>query len=155
MLGTIIILFFLGLSLLVAEAFLPGGIVGLFGAVAIVISSVICYREYGPGVGTIYMVGSLTTAIVVGLTSFLFVARKLALTPPVPVESENSPSGRIGKIATVITALNPTGFVRLDGKRLQARSESSDQLITEGNEVEIAAIDGSFLVARPTVKETV
>lgn len=148
MLVPIISLLLLGLLLLFAEAILPGGIVGFFGTIAIIASAVVCFNEYGPVTGTIYLISSMVIAAVVGFGAFFYFSKRMALEPPESNAANATPDSRLGKIARTVKPLSPTGVVELEGKRFQAHSESSEIAIPAGADVTIIGIDSTFLVVR-------
>ena len=151
---SIVLLLLMGLLLLLVEAFVPGGILGAIGAILIVASAVICYMHYGAAAGTIYLACSLTLALTVGLWAFFTISRRLAISPPEPT----GPAGPdleawVGTAGRVVKALDPTGFVEIEGKRLQARTQSSEQSIPEGQLVVVTGVDSTFLVVGPWTTE--
>ena len=150
MLLIIIVLLIVGLLLFVLEAFLPGGIVGVIGAIAIVASAVLCFTHFGPVTGTLYLAVSLALSVTVGLCSFLFIAKRLALTPPEPAQpSGEGEKSLVGATGRVTKTLNPTGNVEINGRRHMARAESSLEAISKGEAVAVIGIDSTYLVVVP------
>jgi membrane-bound serine protease (ClpP class) len=154
MLVTIITLFAAGLLLIVAEAILPGGVAGVLGSVLIVIGAILCFREYGTAMGLLYLGVGVPTALVVGFGAFHLLMKKMALTPPEATASSRATAALVGSRGVVIVDLDPTGVVRIDGKRRQARSESSVESVPMGTEVEVVRADGGCLIVRPVVPDS-
>lgn len=147
----IAILCLLGVFLVGLEAIVPGGILGIAGWLAIGVSAWFCFSQYGTIVGTVYLVATTLGAALVWYLAFRFLLPKMALTPFEPQEGgreEAQRDARIGREAEVLEDLDPTGFVRLDGRRAAARAESSHEEIGPGQTVRIVDIDSTYLVCR-------
>ncbi len=86
----------------------------------------------------------------VGIGSLGYAMRRLAVQPMPPIQpTATSLAACVGRTGLVLTDLDPTGFVDLEGKRLQARSESSEIHIPVGARIEVIGLDSAFLVVRP------
>ena len=150
----IILLLLLGLLLIVIEAFLPGGIVGFFGVSTIVGSAILCYSKFGTLWGSVYLVLCMFLGVAVGISAFLLVARRLSLAPPEATRDESEPDERIGATGRVIKTLNPTGYVEIDGRRLLARTRSSEISVAEGVEVVVKSMDSSYMVVEANAEQS-
>ncbi|MCG3089110.1 NfeD family protein [Sporosarcina cyprini] len=154
-----LILFIIGVGLIIAEFFLAGGIAGVLGAVAVVVSIILA------GGNPMYMAISLLIAIaiaVIGMVIIMkFFGRKLhLLNKMVLMDATDTESGYvsnvnrtelIGKIALAITPLRPSGTVNLDGERIDVVSEGS--YIEKGKDVMIVKVEGSRIVVREYQKK--
>ncbi len=150
MLGTIFLLLLAGILLVAAEAFVAGGFLAVLGTLCLLGGSALCYSQYGALAGTICLVVSGGAALGIGIGCFVYALRRLAVQPMPPVQpTAHSLAPCVGQAGRVLTDLDPTGFVELDGKRLQARSESSEIHIPVGAQVEVIGLDSAFLVVRP------
>ncbi|MCJ7841838.1 nodulation protein NfeD [Lederbergia sp. NSJ-179] len=148
------ILFVLGLILIVAEFFLPGGIAGLLGAVAIIGSIIMA------GQNTAYMAISVIIALFLAVVAIIIMIKvfgkrmkffkKLILT-----DSTNTESGYvsnvnrldlIGREGIALTDLRPSGTVVVDDERLDVVAESS--YIEAKTKVKIIKAEGSRIVVR-------
>jgi len=152
MLGIIIALLIGGLLLLLLEAILPGGIVGLIGCALIGLSVFLCFSEYGWIMGSVYLVLSIVIAATVGLGSFVYAMNRFALTPPEP-EDKDAQDPYVGHIGEVETSLDPTGYVLLNKRRYPARSEFTEREISKGRKVVVVRMDSTYLVVRPADHE--
>lgn len=126
--SVILTLFAAGIMLLAFEVIVPGAILGIIGTVLIIIGVAVSFSQYGTDGGLI------ATAVALGLTAVTLylefvllpksrVAKKLSLTDTVSATSQPAVADRtavIGRQATAITALVPTGYVELDGRRYEA-----------------------------------
>ncbi|QTD43262.1 nodulation protein NfeD [Sporosarcina sp. Te-1] len=149
-----LILFIIGVGLIIAEFFLAGGIAGVLGAVAVVVSIILA------GGNPMYMAISVLIAIaiaVIGMVIIMkFFGKKLhLLNKMVLMDATDTESGYvsnvnrpelIGKIAVATTTLRPSGTVNLDGERIDVVSEGS--YIEKGKDVMIVKVEGSRIVVR-------
>jgi len=149
MLALIILLLVLGLLLLMLEAVMPGVVIGLTGCAIIGLSSYLCFSHYGPRIGAAYLVGSFALAGTVALRAFFWAMRRATLVPP---ESQKPAAGgdpRVGKVGRVVKALDPTGYVEIEGTRHMARNAFTQIQIPKEARVVVMEIDGAYLVVRP------
>ncbi len=136
----------LGLALVVAEAFSPSfGILGIGGSVAIVLGSVLLFDGEVPGLELHW---PALAAVVVASLAFSFLVARLAAV----VHRRRVTTGSeemIGLIAKVQDWSDGRGHVFVHGERWQARSNAA---LTEGQSVEVRAMDGLTLVVAPTTE---
>ncbi len=149
-----IILFIIGIVLIVLEFFLPGGIAGALGAVAVIVSIILA------GGNPMYMAYSVLIAIVVAVSGMViimkFFGRKLhLLNKMVLMDSTDTESGYVsninrvellGKKAIAITPLRPSGTIDMEGERIDVVSQGS--YIDRGKHVIIVKVEGSRIVVR-------
>ncbi|CAM3116367.1 nodulation protein NfeD [Filibacter tadaridae] len=154
-----IILFIIGIILIFAEFFLPGGIAGIAGSVAIVGSIILA------GGNPMYMAISVLIAIAIAVTGMVvimkFFGRKLhLLNKVVLMDSTDTESGYVsnvnrvellGRLAKTSTPLRPAGAIELDGERIDVVSEGS--YIDKGKSVIIVKVEGSRIVVRESVEK--
>lgn len=146
----IVVLLGLGLFLFVLEAVLPGGIVGTIGAVLILFSAYLIHKEYGGEVAAIYLTASAAAALGLGFASFYFFAKRLSLAPPEPLDgAEAETADLIGKTCVVVSALRPSGTVRVDGRRRPAHCKGQTTEIKKGSAVRVVGRDSTFLLVEP------
>jgi membrane-bound serine protease (ClpP class) len=149
-----VILFIVGLILVFAEFFVPGGIIGFIGFGAILLSFFIAADDVG------YMAFSLVVAFLVAiLATIIFVKvfgkrmnifRKLILR-----DSTNTESGYvsnrnrlelIGKTGIALTSMRPSGTALIDGERIDAVTEGT--YIKKDQKIKIVKVEGSRVVVR-------
>lgn len=97
----------------------------------------------GPGLNPWALVGAVATLGGISVTILSFAIR--AQRSPVTTGVE----GMIGKMATVIVALAPTGRVRLFGENWAARLAGGDGSVRLGETVRITGIEGITLIVEP------
>lgn len=154
-----IILFLIGVVLIVAEFFLPHGIAGVIGTLAIIGSIIMA------GGNPMYMAISVLIAVaiaVIGMVIIMkFFGKKLhLLNKVVLMDTTDTESGYVsnvnrvellGRIAKTSTALRPSGAIELDGERIDVVSEGS--YIAKGIHVIIVKVEGSRIVVRESVEK--
>lgn len=154
-----LILFLIGVGLIIAEFFVVGGIAGIFGVVAIIGSILLA------GTNLAYMAISLLIAMAVagiGMVVIMkFFGKKLHLLNKVIlmdtmdtesgyVSNKNRPE-LVGKIATTLTPLYPSGVAELDGERIDVVSEG--RYIESGKAVVVVEVEGFRIVVREKKEE--
>lgn len=126
----IALLFLTGALLLAAEVFLPGAIAGIVGGLALLAGSILAFVNFGPGVGTLASFGAV---VLVGLMLYVELVwlpktkfgRRLVVEATVDGQATTAPAKTIvGKTASALTTLAPSGYVAVDGKRYEAFSRS-------------------------------
>jgi membrane-bound serine protease (ClpP class) len=154
-----IILFLIGVGLVVAEFFLPHGIAGVIGSLAIIGSIIMA------GGNPMYMAISVLIAVAIAVTGMViimkFFGKKLhLLNKVVLMDTTDTESGYVsnvnrvellGRIAKTSTALRPSGAIELDGERIDVVSEGS--YIAKGISVIIVKVEGSRIVVRESVEK--
>ena len=153
----IVICFFIGVALLVAEVFMPGfGIAGISGIVLELISIVLVYLKYG-GLAALGLTIVILAVIGITISVSLRSATKgrLSKSPIILKERETTAEGYIasaemdvfvGREGETITPLRPTGLAEFDGIRLNVVSEG--EYIPKGIPVRVQVTDGSRVVVR-------
>lgn len=149
-----IILFAVGIGLMILELFVPGGVAGIIGFIAIISSFFLAS-------GNIAHMGiSLLIALVLSvLVSILMVKvlgkrmkffRKIILTDSTNTESgyvsNKHRTDLIGLEGTTLTALRPSGTVQVGDERVDVVSEGS--FIQKDKKVKIVKTEGSRIVVR-------
>lgn len=137
-----IVLLVLALALLVAEAHLPGAILGVLGIVLLVGSGLL-FRESGVDIPVPVIIG---TALVIGLL-IIFAARKVReayRTSRVMTGWEEL----VGQTAEVRESLDPEGQVFVEGALWRARTVEGPP-IGVGEEVKVQSVDKLTLVVAP------
>ena len=154
-----IILFLIGVGLVVAEIFLPHGVAGVVGSLAIIGSIIMA------GGNPMYMAISVLIAVAIAITGMViimkFFGKKLhLLNKMVLMDSTDTESGYVsnvnrkellGRAAQTSTALRPSGAIELDGERIDVVSEGS--YIDKGKSVIIVKVEGSRIVVRESVEK--
>lgn len=148
----VILLFVCGMVLLMVEIFLPGGILGIFGGIALIASvtwACFMYPEYS----TFIITGSVIVAVmtlIAGLyimsrtgTSRLLVLRTSQLAEEGWV-SNVSEEAILNQTGEVFTSLRPAGSIIVDDKRYDAVSDGN--FIDKGDRVRVIEVQGNRVV---------
>ncbi|RNF41282.1 hypothetical protein EEX84_01285 [Planococcus salinus] len=154
-----VILLVIGLGLLFVEIFIPGGVIGFFGIAAIVTSILLTGEDMG--FTAISLLIALIVAIggtVISLKFFgkrLHLFKRVILTDATDTESGyvstvNRPE-LVGQMAETVTALRPSGTIKLLDERIDAVSEG--RFIGSGKRVKIIKVEGSRIVVRELEQE--
>lgn len=152
---SLVILFFsIGLILLFLEVIIPGGILGIIGAISLFIGCISSFVLLGTTQGLI----AIGIALVAGGSVFYIQFKILPKTrfgKRFFLKNEISASSNslqenardlIGKTATSVTVLSPTGYVIIDGKTFEASSQSGQ--IPKDTELEVTAATPFQLTVR-------
>jgi membrane-bound ClpP family serine protease len=154
--NAIIILFVTGTLLLAAEIFLPGAIAGIIGGIALVIGSVLSFREFGYTGGMIASAGALGLLVLM-LYLELVVLPKTALGRKMVVEATVGATSQpplavldtvVGKSAEALTTLAPSGHVLVDGRRYEAFCQSGHA--AKGAVLRVVGLDNFRLIVTQT-----
>lgn len=128
----IIILFTVGLLLLFFEVIIPGGILGIIGGILLFIGCVLSFLNLGTGHGLIAISITAIAAISVFYIQFKIlpntrIGKHYFLNAQISTTSstlQNQFPDLIGKTATAMTILSPSGYVSINGKQYEAVSQS-------------------------------
>lgn len=149
-----IIMFLLGVGLIIAEFFVPGGILGILGAGSIVVSIFLAAENVK------YMAMSMLLAVFIAILGSIIMLkvfgkkmkfwRKLILTDATTTESgyvsNQNRLELIGVEGYTLTDLRPAGTVVVDDERIDVVSEGG--FIAKNVKVKIVKVEGSRIVVR-------
>ncbi|MBL9205741.1 MAG: serine protease [Opitutaceae bacterium] len=144
--NAITILFALGILLLALEVFVPGMVLGVIGGLALLGGVVVAFQSYGArgGLGAfaaaLALVGAVLVIefVVLPRTSFgrrMFLKTDVAGTSQPPLADASV----VGKPAKALTALVPSGYVSIEGKRYDAFSQSGH--VHPGETLRVVGLD--------------
>ncbi|MDQ0430009.1 membrane-bound serine protease (ClpP class) [Planomicrobium stackebrandtii] len=154
-----IILLVIGFGLLVAEFIIPGGVAGFLGIAAILGSILLAGGDLkSTAIAVLIAMIVATVGMVIVVKFFgkrLDLFKRIILTDATDTEhgyvsTTNRPE-LVGKIALTVTALRPSGTIKLDDERIDAVSEG--RFIDGGKNVKIIKVEGSRIVVRELEKQ--
>ena len=154
-----IILLVIGFGLLVAEFIIPGGVAGFLGVAAILGSILLAGGDLKTTAIAVLIAMIVATVGMVIVVKFfgkrLDLFKRIILTDATDTEhgyvsTTNRPE-LVGKIAHSVTALRPSGTIRLNDERIDAVSEG--RFIDNGKDVKIIKVEGSRIVVRELEKQ--
>lgn len=148
----LILLFGIGILLIAAEVFVPGGILGGMGALLMFGGCVRAFIDYGSTGGLI----AVLTAFTLGGLALYFEFSYLPKTKwgkraflTAQVTGVSAAIGKealelVGKSAEALTLLSPSGYVSVDGERYEAFCQSGQ--VPVGSILEIIGADNFRLI---------
>ncbi len=148
---TIVILFLIGIILIGFEVILPGGIIGAIGGISIVAGIAVSYTEYG--MNGAFIAGAAAVALVAISLYIEFkilpntkLGKRFFLRDSVEgsVKYSRADDEVIGQVCETATALGPTGFVIVNGTRVEAASKSG--FIDKNEQVKITGRDNFRII---------
>lgn len=141
-----------GLILVGAEVFVPGGILGLIGGLALVGAGVAGFYAF-PGYGVPVALGIVALAGV-ALSVWIKYFPRSPLGRRMTVErnlhdakaTEDGLDALVGKTGEAISELRPGGFARIDGRRVDVVTQGG--MIEQGARVVVCEVHGNRVVVR-------
>ncbi len=146
----ILILFGLGLLMLSLEIFLPGGVLGAIGALVMVVGTVVAFRDFGASGGALALVAALVLTGAAFYVELVILpktrlGRGLVLSSEITGRASHAADASlVGRTCQALTVLAPTGFVLLDGRRLEAFSR--DGFVEAGTTLVVHSTDNFRII---------
>ena len=151
--GWIIFLLVLGLLLICLEIFVPGGIVGTMGGIALITSVVLGFTQKGNAFGMWWLLGTLSLTLFFIYLAVKFFPRSPAGKKLFLQTSESGFSSHdegvsdlIGKEGKALTSLRPSGIADIDGRRIDVLTDG--EFLPKGARVHVVKIEGNRVVVR-------
>jgi len=152
----VILLFAVGVLLLGFEVFVPGGLLGVLGALSMIGGIVMAFVDFGAGPGLTAVGAALVLVVLMLVAEFVIlprtaIGRRLFLTSAVQGSSQGplaDAAAVVGAAGETLTTLAPTGYVQVAGKRYEAFSQSG--LLTKGTSVRVVGVDNFRLIVTKT-----
>jgi membrane-bound serine protease (ClpP class) len=139
-----------GLVLIYAEFFVPGGILALIGGVALLLSA-ISAASYLP----LWAAIAFWILLAVALTGVIKLAilrvsksdgRMLSSASQEGYMAHEKVDNRIGQVGEALTDLRPAGFVLIEGERMTAVSYIG--YVKKGSPVTVVKVEGSDIIVK-------
>jgi membrane-bound serine protease (ClpP class) len=159
MLAWVIALFLGGVALIVAEFFVPGGILGILGGVLLIISTALGWYEW-PDYGMYIALGEAFGALVLIIVGLIIIRqtganRVMMLMDTQDVSegyvSDESKSELVGCEGEAYTMLRPAGTVIIDDERYGAVADGA--FIPKGATVRVVEVHGNRVVVEQVRQE--
>ncbi len=142
-----------GLFLMGAEIFVPGGILGLLGGIALIGAVITGFVAFGPQGGTIAAILILVFLALSIVAWMLIVPRSrlgkaLTLSDSTRDYKGTSPKLKdyVGKEGVALTPLTPSGLIKINGERIDVVAEG--KWIDKGSRVRVVNATGNHVTAR-------
>ena len=150
--NAILILFLLGVLLLAGEVFVPGAVLGILGALCMFAGCVISFLQLGTGGGVLATTVALALLALTLYVELVWlpktrIGRKLIVQTTVDATSQPPLADKqsvTGKPAEALTALVPSGFVLVEGRRYEAFSQSGH--VAKGTILRVTGLDNFRLI---------
>ena len=142
-----LVLLLAGAALVIAEAHVPGGVLGVLGGVALIAGGIVVMAALGGGAALAVPVGVGIGAIAGGWT--LVVTRKAATAGRARIRA--GAEGLCGQVGVVRRWTEPSGQVFVDGALWRARHEwplADSEALHEGDRVVVERVNGLTLCVR-------
>ena len=151
MIEVFFVLLLIGLVLVGAEVFIPGGVLGTFGGFALLGAVIIAFIKFPPSVaiaitGVIVILVGVAIAVWIKFFPRTWVGRKMMVS-----EDLNDTSGTedgleqlVGKSGVAISPLHPGGFAEIDGRRVDVVTQG--EMIDEGTALEVIEVESNRVV---------
>ncbi len=152
MITTIIVLSIVGILAVLFEMVLPGGILGVAGALCLLAMVILCFVEYGAtwgliSLGILVAFGFVMTWVWMKFFHRLPFTRSLILKSEVGDDDElEARQTIVGKTGEALTDLRPSGRARIDGEKLDVMAESG--VIEKGTMIEVVETRGPSVIVR-------
>lgn len=144
----IILLALVGLGLVYSEFYFPSGILGVIAVGSLIGSATwFGYSGYGIHWTIVYSLILLAGVLLVSQIAIRRVRKKIALNVDQQEHiASNFDESVVGKTATVLTDLKPTGHVMVEGKQYQALSETG--YLPKDTPVIVMGGRGAYLIVK-------
>ncbi len=147
-----VLLFVGGMVLILAEFFLPGGVIGTLGVIFLVISGAIGVYYY-PDYAFFIILGEAAGAVACIIAGLLILA-KTSAGKRLRLETEQRPEdgyihmasdmSLVGAEGVAMTMLRPAGTIELNGRRIDAVANGT--FIDQGQRVRVVEVHGNRVV---------
>ncbi|MFO7871373.1 MAG: NfeD family protein [Kiritimatiellia bacterium] len=153
-----VILLVSGLVLVGAEIFVPGGILGFMGGIALFGAIILAFAAFGPAVGGYVTVGIiLLVGFVIYLWAHYFPGTRIGKRMTVAGDLKDAKgvadgmSELVGKTGETLSDLRPGGFARIDGRRVDVITEG--EMISRESSVKVTRVESNRVVVRLNASE--
>lgn len=143
-------LLIVGLILVCAEIFLPGGILGLMGGISIAGSIYFAFLKFGPAGGAGFLIIALICTILVVYFSLRFLPRSrmgkgiFLSSTETGFQASSDLESLKGKVGTARTTLRPAGIAVIEEKKVNVITEGT--FLAKGEKVKVVDVEGSKVV---------
>lgn len=139
----VVLLYVLGLGLIIGESMMPGVIMGLIGAGALVVSVFYGFRHHW-AIGVVQVV----LAVVVGPLAVYTGIRRLTLKTTLAGGASfvGNYAALLGKEGEAQTDLRPAGMVEIEGRRLDV--VTAGELVEKSKRVRVVKVEGNRVVVK-------
>ena len=146
-----IVLLMAGLLLVGAEIFVPGGVVGVLGAIALVGAVITAFIAFGAikggwvAIGILFLVG-VSMALWIKFFPKSQIGRKMTVETDLSTgkATETGLEQLRGKEGEAVSDLRPAGFAIFDGRRVDVVTQGG--MLSKGTKIRVIDIEGNRVV---------
>jgi len=143
-----------GLFLIGAEVFVPGGVLGIFGASALIAAAFIGFAIFPVWLGWLslfFILGTSGLAVFVWMKYFPKspIGRALSLGQNITKRDQDDSLWKPGMKGTAVSSLRPAGKALLDGKRADVIADDGTWIEPDAA-IEILKVEGNRIYVRKT-----
>lgn len=148
--NAIVLLFIIGVIFLGFEVFLPGGILGVFGGLAMLGGCGLAFANYGISGGAFAVLLALVlVAMMLAFEFFILpktsIGKRLFLNATIQGTTHGArPKDLTGSSGKTVTALAPSGYVSIDGHQHEAFSRAG--FLASGVPIKVIGMDNFRLI---------
>jgi len=146
-----------GTALICIEVFVPGGIIGVIGALALIGAIVVSFFAFPPAMALLATVGVFILAGFAMLVWIvIFPNTRLGKQMTVAKDLSNAKidlpeaDKLTGKIGEAVTDLRPSGFAMIDGRKVDVISRG--EMIKKGEKIKVISVQGNKLIVAKETK---
>jgi len=150
-----------GYLLVLAEFVVPGGILGIIGALCLLAAGIMGFFYFETGTALMIVMAEMISGIVLTVIWFRYffdspLGNKLvhqdsladARSDQTSNSAESPLSELVGVSGTTITPLHPSGSARINDKRYDVLTEG--KVVESGKAINVVKIDGAHIIVRET-----
>jgi len=142
-----------GLLLVGAEVFVPGGILGAVGGLALLTAAVIAFAAFGPMAGG-YVALAIVLLVAVSIMLWIRIFPRTRIGKKMTVArdlsqakgTDSSLESLVGKEGEAISDLRPSGFARIDGERVDVITQGV--MIHKGEKIRVVETESNRVVVK-------
>jgi membrane-bound serine protease (ClpP class) len=155
MIWWVILFLVAGMALVISEFFLPGAILGILGVMLVIVGAALGIYSY-PEYGLFIIIGEFIGVAFCTAIGFFILTRTRAAKMLTLEHSQSKDAGYVSAASdlsllnqegVVLTALRPSGTIKVGQKRIDA--VSNGVFVEEGARVRIVEVHGSRVVVDP------
>lgn len=145
-----------GYLLILAEFVVPGGILGVIGAICLLAAGIMGFFHFDTITALMILLAELFSGVILTIIWFRYffdsplgntLVHKDSLANA-SSDAIDDLSGLTDVIGTTVTPLRPSGTATLNGKRYDVLTEG--KMVDSGKQIKVVKIDGSHIIVRET-----
>ncbi len=151
MIQSFLVFIIAGLMLIGAEIFVPGGVLGVIGALSLVIAGILGFTIFPPGIAAMIaagMIGMVGIVMLLWIRIFPRTAMGRQMTDNLDLKDAKSADDTlvilVGKTGITRSPLRPSGFVEIDNRRIDVMTQG--EMIDADRPVRVTSVEGNRVI---------